>query len=80
GEHPARARTDTDKGFIAGIPDLQLNTYDGHNVQSPSRYIISTDTEMDAMRWVVSDKKPDADGTFFITASEYFAQKADYNV
>lgn len=80
GEYPARARTDTDKGFIADIPDIQLNIYDGHNVQSPSRYIISTVTEMDAMRWVVSDKKPDADGTFSITASEYFAPKADYNV
>ncbi|WP_341268722.1 host specificity factor TipJ family phage tail protein [Morganella morganii] len=80
GEYPAQARTDTDKGFIADIPDIQLNIYDGHNVQSPSRYIISTVTEMDAMRWVVSDKKPDADGTFSITASEYFAPKADYNV
>ncbi|HGD3355415.1 TPA: host specificity factor TipJ family phage tail protein [Morganella morganii] len=80
GEYPVQARTDTDKGFIADIPDIQLNIYDGHNVQSPSRYIISTVTEMDAMRWVVSDKKPDADGTFSITASEYFAPKADYNV
>lgn len=80
GEYPAQARADTDKGFIADIPDIQLNIYDGHNVQSPSRYIISTVTEMDAMRWVVSDKKPDADGTFSITASEYFAPKADYNV
>lgn len=80
GEYPAQARTDTDKGFTADIPDIQLNIYDGHNVQSPSRYIISTVTEMDAMRWVVSDKKPDADGTFSITASEYFAPKADYNV
>ncbi len=59
----------TSKGFTADIPDIQLNIYDGHNVQSPSQYIISTVTEMDAMRWVISDKKPDADGTFTITAN-----------
>ncbi|MEX9899929.1 host specificity factor TipJ family phage tail protein [Proteus mirabilis] len=73
-------RSDTAYGFVADIPDIQLNIYDGMNVQSPSRYVISNIVEMDSMRWIVSDKKPNADGTFSITASEYFSAKKDYNV
>ncbi|WP_311752416.1 host specificity factor TipJ family phage tail protein [Proteus columbae] len=73
-------RSDTAYGFIADIPDIQLNIYDGMNVQSPSRYVISNIVEMDSMRWIVSDKKPNADGTYSITASEYFSAKKDYNV
>lgn len=73
-------RSDTAYGFIADIPDIQLNIYDGMNVQSPSRYVISNIVEMDSMRWIVSDKKPNADGTFSVTASEYFSAKKDYNV
>lgn len=76
----ATPRIDTAYGFIADIPDIQLNIYDGMNVQSPSRYVISNIVEMDSMRWIVSDKKPNADGTFSITASEYFSAKKDYNV
>ncbi|MBN4086201.1 host specificity factor TipJ family phage tail protein [Proteus mirabilis] len=76
----ATPRSDTAYGFIADIPDIQLNIYDGMNVQSPSRYVISNIVEMDSMRWIVSDKKPNADGTFSITASEYFSAKKDYNV
>ncbi len=73
-------RSDTAYGFIADIPDIQINIYDGMNIQSPSRYVISNIVEMDSMRWIVSDKKPNADGTFSITASEYFSAKKDYNV
>ncbi|WP_211823908.1 host specificity factor TipJ family phage tail protein [Proteus terrae] len=76
----ATPRSDTAYGFIADIPDIQLNIYDGMNVQSPSRYVISNIVEMDSMRWTVSDKKPNADGTYSITASEYFSAKKDYNV
>ncbi|HDS9293370.1 TPA: MoaD/ThiS family protein [Proteus mirabilis] len=76
----ATPRSDTAYGFIADIPDIQLNIYDGMNVQSPSRYVISNIIEMDSMRWIVSDKKPNADGTYSITASEYFSAKKDYNV
>lgn len=76
----ATPRSDTAYGFIADIPDIQLNIYDGMNVQSPSRYVISNIVEMDSMRWIVSDKKPNADGTFSITASEYFSAKKDYNL
>lgn len=73
-------RSDTAYGFIADIPDIQINIYDGMNIQSPSRYVISNIVEMDSMRWIVSDKKPNADGTYSITASEYFSAKKDYNV
>lgn len=76
----ATPRSDTAYGFIADIPDIQLNIYDGMNIQSPSRYVISNIVEMDSMRWIVSDKKPNADGTYSITASEYFSAKKDYNV
>lgn len=76
----ATPRGDTAYGFIADIPNIQLNIYDGMNIQSPSRYVISNIVEMDSMRWIVSDKKPNADGTFSITASEYFSAKKDYNV
>lgn len=76
----ATPRSDTAYGFIADIPNIQLNIYDGMNVQSPSRYVISNIVEMDSMRWTVSDKKPNADGTYSITASEYFSAKKDYNV
>lgn len=76
----ATQRGDTAYGFIADIPNIKLNIYDGMNVQSPSRYVISNIVEMDSMRWIVSDKKPNADGTFSITASEYFSAKKDYNV
>lgn len=76
----ATPRSDTAYGFIADIPNIQLNIYDGMSVQSPSRYVISNIVEMDSMRWIVSDKKPNADGTFSITASEYFSAKKDYNV
>ncbi len=76
----ATPRSDTAYGFIADIPDIQLNIYDSMNVQSPSRYVISNIVEMDSMRWIVSDKKPNADGTYSITASEYFSAKKDYNV
>lgn len=76
----ATPRIDTAYGFIADIPDIQLNIYDGMNVQLPSRYVISNIIEMDSMRWIVSDKKPNSDGTYSITASEYFSAKKDYNV
>lgn len=76
----ATPRGDTAYGFIADIPNIQLNIYDGMSVQSPSRYVISNIVEMDSMRWIVSDKKPNADGTYSITASEYFSAKKDYNV
>lgn len=76
----AYPRTDTKFGFTAAVPSITLNIFDGYNVQSPSRYVIATTAEMEAMRWRVSDKKPNSDGTFSLTCDEYFDAKPDYNV
>ncbi|MBK5074593.1 MoaD/ThiS family protein [Budviciaceae bacterium CWB-B4] len=76
----AYPRSDTKFGFIAAIPNINLNIFDGYNVQSPSRYVIATTEEMESMRWRVTDKKPNADGTYSITCDEYFDSKIDYNV
>lgn len=76
----AYPRTDTKFGFTAAVPNITLNIFDGYNVQSPSRYVIATTEEMEAMRWRVSDKKPNSDGTFSLTCDEYFDAKPDYNV
>ncbi|NEY28261.1 MoaD/ThiS family protein [Escherichia coli] len=76
----AYPRIDTKFGFTAAVPSITLNIFDGYNVQSPSRYVIATTAEMEAMRWRVSDKKPNSDGTFSLTCDEYFDAKPDYNV
>lgn len=69
--YPATIRSDTRFGFTAALPDISLNIYDGYSVQSPSRYVIATQQEMDATLWKVDDKKPNADGTTSFTLSEY---------
>lgn len=67
----ASARDDTRFGFVANIPAISLNIYDGYEVQSPSRYVIATQQEMDATLWKVDEKKPNSDGTTSFTLSEY---------
>ncbi len=67
----ATPRADTDYGFVAAVPDVSLNIYDSKDVQSPSRYVIATPTEMDATQWTVVDKSPGADGKTALTLTEY---------
>lgn len=67
----AYQRTDTDFGFVASVPDIQLNIYDGYDVQSPSRYIIATQEELNSTLWTISEKKPNADGSTSLTLNEY---------
>jgi len=67
----ASRRPDTDFGFTAAIPQVQLNIYDGYNVQSPSRYVIATAEELDGTQWTVTEKKPNSDGTTSLTLAEY---------
>ncbi|MTC60414.1 MoaD/ThiS family protein [Providencia rustigianii] len=76
----AEPRIDTEFGFIASVPeDIELNFYDGYRVQSPSRYVIATSTELEMTKWVITDKRPMGGERYTITATEYFDAKADYN-
>jgi hypothetical protein len=74
----ASARSDTHFGFIAAVPNIALNIWDGVNVQSPSRYIIATQVEQDATKWTVTEKKPNSSGTTSITAVEYSDEMFNY--
>ena len=67
----AYQRPDTAFGFTSAIPNIQLNIYDGFDVQSPSRYVIATTEELDGTQWTVTEKKPNPDGTTSLTLAEY---------
>ncbi len=67
----ATARSDTRYGFTAAIPAIQLNIWDGDEVQSPSRYLIATVEELDSQLWTVNSIKPNTDSTQSLTLSEY---------
>lgn len=69
--YPATPRSDTDFGFTAAIPNINLNIYDGYDVQSPSRYMIATTEELNATQWIISEKQPNSDGTTALTLAEY---------
>jgi hypothetical protein len=69
--YPAQPLTDTAFGFSAAIPNIELNIYDGMNVQSPSRYFIASSEELDATQWEITDKTPGTDGTTALTVREY---------
>lgn len=67
----AMPRADTAFGFTAAIPDIELNLFDGVDVQSPSRYAIATSEELDAGRWTITAKQPDGKGSTALTLAEY---------
>lgn len=69
--YQASPRTDTAFGFTAAIPDIQLNLFDGVDVQSPSRYVIATSQELDAGKWTITAKQPDGKGSTALTLAEY---------
>lgn len=73
-------RSDTIFGFTAAVPAITLNIFDGYNVQSPSRYVIATQMEMDATKWTITEKKPNGDGTTSLTMSEYNDEMYNYEV
>lgn len=64
-------RTDTAFGFTAAIPDIDLNLFDGVDVQSSSRYVIATSQELDAGQWTITAKQPDGKGSTALTLAEY---------
>ncbi|WP_199639634.1 host specificity factor TipJ family phage tail protein [Serratia sp. PAMC26656] len=73
-------RSDTIFGFTAAVPEINLNIFDGYNIQSPSRYVIATEVEMDATKWTITEKKPNGDGTTSLTMSEYNDEMYNYEV
>ncbi|HCN5322469.1 TPA: MoaD/ThiS family protein [Escherichia coli] len=69
--YPATARSDTEYGFTAAIPNIQLNIWNGDTVQLPSRYLIATVEELDSQLWTVNSIKPNTDNTVSLTVAEY---------
>lgn len=69
--YPATARSDTEYGFTAAIPDIQLNIWNGDTVQLPSRYLIATVEDLDSQLWTFNSIKPNADNTVSPTVAEY---------
>ncbi|HDR2562575.1 TPA: host specificity factor TipJ family phage tail protein, partial [Enterobacter ludwigii] len=69
--YTASPRADTAFGFTAAIPDIDLNLFDGVDVQSPSRYVIATSQELDAGQWTITAKQPDGKGSTALTLAEY---------
>lgn len=78
--YPATTRNDGVNGFIAAIPDVSLNIYNGDTVQQPSRYIIATDTELDSTHWLITSKKIGTDGKTALSLSEYNSDMYIYEV
>lgn len=48
-------------GFTGPVPNVELNLWDGDETQSPSRYIIATQQEIDSTLWIVTEKSPSGD-------------------
>lgn len=59
------------RAFSAKAEAFDINIYDGVKVQSPSRYFIATDTELNSTLWRVESAKPNGDETHTLSLSEY---------
>lgn len=59
------------KAFQASAGAFDINIYDGTAVQSPSRYFIATDSELNSTIWRVESAKPNGDETQTLSLTEY---------
>lgn len=76
----AYPRSDTDFGFTAEIPDVTLNIWNGYDTQSPSRFIIASESELLLTKWTITDKTPNTNGTTSLTLSEYSDSIYEYSI
>lgn len=61
------------RAFQAAADGFDINIYDGVSVQSPSRYFIATDSELNSTLWRVDSAKPNGDETQTLSLTEYSA-------
>ncbi len=61
------------RAFQASAEVFDLNIYDGTAVQSPSRYFVATDSELNSTLWRVDSAKPNGDETQTLSLIEYSA-------
>lgn len=67
--------------FTCNLPaNFTLNIFDGVNVQSESRYVITTEQEMETTLWTLVEKSPAADGTTSVKLAEYQDAMYDYTI
>lgn len=59
------------KAFTAAADQFDINIYDRKNVQSPSRYFIATDSELNSTVWRVESTRPNGDETQTLSLTEY---------
>lgn len=78
--YPVTAVPGNKKAFSAAIPSIDLALWDGVDVQSPSRYAIASQEELDRTLWTVTAKQPSVDGSTGVTVSEYSHEMYDYAV
>lgn len=71
GRWAANAVSGNSKAFYAEADQFSINLWDGVNIQSPSRYFIASDSDLNSSLWRVNTAKPNGDETQTLTLSEY---------
>lgn len=71
GRWAASAVSGNSKAFYAEADQFSINLWDGVNIQSPSRYFIASDSDLNSSLWRVDTAKPNGDETQTLTLSEY---------
>ena len=71
GRWAASAVSGNSKAFYAEADQFSINLWDGVNIQSPSRYFIASDGDLNSSLWRVDTAKPNGDETQTLTLSEY---------